>query len=279
MTFMDPTGVCFHDGKKFGRDYGARASDATFTVSKNYNMDGFGAGQLIATLNVIVNDGKRQPPMSMGSLFSVRSIMDMVGSSSFPSHLRAASHETQPFDYGSDCHEIAYECSTYDKFLAGECGSCGTQNQSCYLINTMGNIQMKIDNSKIDYKPGTTMFITTGKRKFCIYHYQVVAQLREPSISVTRSIRLGHLKFEPSAGVVVNPIHRVSDNEYTQLLRLEDRISSFKDSIKLGKQSDDILSSLISIRINYMSHLSPQKRDKYSSKYCPDKIGNQLIKC
>lgn len=276
ITYIDPTGVCFHDGREFGQKYAARPDDAAFTVAKHYNMFGLGAYQFIGGLDIIVNGGRSQPPM--GNSLSMGSMFNLIGGSILTSHLRASIHETEPFRFKTDCHELAYECTSYDSFLAGECGSCGKNNESCYLIDTVASYQMGHDPRKVPYRPGTKMFLSTGKSQFCVYQYQVVIELKQrPTNDIMRSFSSGDFVIDPSEGVKVAPSHLKGRRLY-QLLTLNNRIGAFRSTIGMGKHGK-LLAYIDSVKIRYLSHLSPVLRSRYSIKYCPDRKSQELVQC
>lgn len=277
IIYMDPTGVCFHDGEPWGLQYGARFDDATGTVAKHFNMYEFGAAKYIGGLDIIVNNGRNQPAMRTTS-FSFKSFLrrfDMFGLSD---HLRASSHENALFDPNSDCHELAYECSSYERFMFGQCGSCGKNNQSCYLVNTVGNLLMGRDLTKVSYKPNTKMFLKTGRTQFCSYDYQVIMEVKKPMVqSVRQAMTASKFSFEPSPGFRMSPQHR-RGNKFTTLYSSDQPIKSFPDRIDF-KQWNKVLDSLDNIQIRYLKHLSPEVRARNSAKYCPDKQTKALVKC
>jgi hypothetical protein len=81
----------------------------------------------------------------------------------FGNHHRAIEHET----VGSDCHDVAYACSSYD-FKRGRCADCWNRNDSCMLLSTIGNIVLGLNPVDVKYKSGTLMHISTGWASFAV---------------------------------------------------------------------------------------------------------------
>lgn len=285
ITAIDPTGVCFHgtEDSIFEREIGLRPTDARLVVARHYNMQQLGSRRPIGGLDIIVNGGgPDQPVMRPGIRVSDPKEYAGYLGVGIGAHQRAVQHEEIRFEVSSSCHEIAYECSDQDKFMKGQCADCGRRNESCFLISTLGNIVVDQRPPDVGYKLGTQMHITTGFDRFCLHHYQVVAQLRpQPTVLVLQAFDEGRFSFELAPELVVMPRYRLDEGgvRYTQLIRLEDNISRFPKQINVRRVDTELIYSVESISINFMSHISAEKRANGSVRYCPDESGNLLVEC
>lgn len=284
ITAIDPTGVCFHWAQEelFGRDYGLRATDARLVVARHYNMGQLGAGRPIGGVDIFVNGGKSQPRMTIKSL-DIRELVGSLGRTLLGNHQRATQHEAASSRARpGECHDVAYECSSYALFKRGQCADCGQGNRSCRLVNTLGSYALNL--RPVDYKPNTRMHLMTGTAQFCTYNYQIVARLKPRSSAASVSaFESGLARVRLSQSVTVRPRYRLDEANathvsFTALLRLGK--SKLKFTERLREQSPELIRSLESLSINFMSNISPQARAKSSIRYCvasADRL--ELVNC
>ena len=287
ITAVDPTGVCFHqEPGKFADKHQLRPGDAKLVVARHYDMNGLGAKRPIGGVDIFVNGGSNQPAMSVQGQYSMFALLSSMGGAS--SHVRASTHESEQFD--PSCQEVAYSCRSYKAYLAGECASCGSTGNGCFLVSTFGAIELGLKPPTQGYKNGTKMYLTTGRKQFCLHAYQVVAKLSNKATkSDIRAFESGAFSSLVAPAdqleggndpIIVNPSHQVSTNggqiQFTQLLQLNSRIKRFEDQIKVKGLSN--LRALESLQINYMSNISPKERNANSIRYCP-KGNDYLVRC
>jgi pimeloyl-ACP methyl ester carboxylesterase len=285
ITAIDPTGVCFHSNEDtlFDREFGLRPSDAELVVARHYNMHQLGAGRPIGGVDIFVNGGVSQPKMYLTKL-KWNKILGSLGIS-VGNHHRAVQHEAIGFERETDCHEVAYACSNYEDFKMGRCADCGSRNQTCMLASTIGNMVLNLNPSELNRKPHTQMHITTGLTQFCVHHYQILAKLKKSSHpkSVLAEFERGAFEFELDVHVVARPEHRrkrAGRIEFTQLLRLDQRIVQFPRQIKLKPSAAKLLGSLESVSIHFMSNIFADERKRNSVRYCPGSSGRaELVIC
>lgn len=282
ITALDPTSVCFQQGTSFSDKYSLKPSDAKLVVAKHYDMGRLGARRPTGGVDVFVNGGSDQPTMIPRTLSGLQLVASPGG---FSSHTRASEHEVEPFD--DTCHEIAYACRTYDAFLAGQCGDCGRTGNKCYYMNTLARLQLKDrhHNAMIDYKPGTKMYITTGRLEFCLHHYQVIAKLNSNATeSSKKALESGAVTINLSSDFKVTPSHLVGSSQYTSLVTLRKRVKNFDFELEVSISQSNLstrkfLSSLKYLYVHYMSNVSAKERLRASARFCPNSKGNSLIKC
>lgn len=278
ITALDPTGVCFHEDVPYAKEYALRPTDANFVVARHYDIGGLGSRRLIGGLDVFVNGGNNQP----GIYFQPGSL--------FQSHTRAATHEAQQRRDG--CQEVAYKCRSFDSFLKGECGSCGSKKDKCYFINTFEETLMNEKYGSTiqppsNYRPRTKMFIKTGTKTFCLHHYQLLVRMKDPISSTNKKLlKAGFVTFDLGFGLKATPRHQLKGNpqKFTALITQSKKIEQpeqVKVLVESENESDGFISALDSVELNYMSRALAEDRAAGSAKYCPDSESskNKLNKC
>ena len=287
ITALDPTGICFHTEAKFANEHQLRPDDAKLVVARHYDMGGLGARRPIGGVDIFVNGGSNQPSMGLrGPALGAFGLVAALGGAS--SHMRATQHESsEPFQ--SDCQELAYACSSYQAYLAGECADCGQSANKCYHLSTLANLQLGLDLSARNFKRGTKMYAATGPSQFCQFTYQLVAKLsKRATKEELRAVEEGALELvlaesgsnegDEAQAVRANLHHKVAGNKFTQLLQLSRRPLELADEIRLGAGKKFGLKALEWLQVNYMSALTAQQRRRQSARYCP-RDNDSLVRC
>lgn len=287
ITALDPTGVCFHQrNSQFANQYALQPSDAKLVVARHYDMGTLGASRPIGGVDVFVNGGKNQPSQSRSA--AAWPLARFVGLSA-TSHAVAALNEIQKPT--GDCRNVAYACSSYKAFLAGECADCGRPSAaSCIDLDSMdatralanpSNSRSQSKNNQ-RYKLGTGMFIKTSIEAGCIYHYQAVLRLKSEQPSRNqRKLLEDNLSFvfEGSPRKQLARVNnRLEDGVYTALLTTEsDKLTRMQtiqmrldstDDRKQKQQLEELAKIIDYLELNYMSNIQPKERAQKSAKFC-----------
>lgn len=269
ITALDPSGLCFQTpGSRFSNEIALKSNDAQLVVARHNGMFGMGSFYYIGDVDIIVNGGRSQPGNGQ-TPYS----FEWLGWN----HYQASVQESQTED--GHCFAVAYSCRSYSAFLAGECGDCGASNDQCYYINNFGAILYEQHGiavrSRSGYKPGTKMYIKTGPNQACLYHYQVVVQLKSDATSdVRNSLRLKQIKLKfLGESLKVKPHHQATDNKYTALAVRRNQLREVRQIIATMNSSseldlDQFGLAVENIEVNFMSHAIPEERERLSARYC-----------
>lgn len=292
ITAIDPTGVCFHKGTSFAQTNMLKPTDASLVVARHYDMFNFGSRQAIGGVDIFVNGGKHQ---SMASKLLRRtrgisyqdddSLEHLVGSAL--SHMKATHHEI--VEKSNDCFEVAYQCSSYDAFLAGACGSCGQDGSKCYYVSNLDTAReqsMGINLRSNDYKTNTNMYLKTSKGDSCLQHYQIFLSFeKQPSTALAKQMASGKVQFLLNSGQTAEPNYKVDGGlGYTQLITRKFKLSQ-PEKVKIQARSSirkELSSTLNSLQVNFMSHPLESERKKESATFCLTTETSQdsyLVKC
>lgn len=297
IVALDPAGPCFHDKNSFAKSYALRPTDADTLVAQIYDMNGFGPKRPVGGIDIFVNGGSRQP-LGKDSEFDIEAELksqvekeeEKAKTEEQPNpiynHWRAVEHATQKLD--DSCQEIAYSCSSYKAFLKGKCGSCGKNNEMCYYMNTLraySESESEIQSSR-KFPPKTKMFIKTGSTTFCLHHYQIVLRMKSNFFLKNRQlVDSGAVSIDFGSNFEVKPRYRSRfSGKFTTLavrphiLMIPDKAIVKIEHSKL-ESKDLLVSSIVSIELNYMSNISAQERSKRSARFCSTSKSDKFDRC
>ncbi|GAV01862.1 hypothetical protein RvY_12504 [Ramazzottius varieornatus] len=174
ITGLDPAGPYFTSTKPTVRldPTDAKKVITIVTDGETILVAAYGSPQPMGHMNFYPNGGSLQPGCSKnivngvitGPTMNTTDWSDLGTVAAIAFDGAACSHARAPVLYyesinDQDCNMTSYECSDYDKFLAGECFSCA--NGKC------ANLGFHADTSLISAQPRNYYTITTAKSPFC----------------------------------------------------------------------------------------------------------------
>ncbi|XP_077498489.1 pancreatic triacylglycerol lipase-like [Amblyomma americanum] len=88
-----------------------------------------------------------------------------------------------------ECAFVAYACSSYELFLAGQCTDCGPSGTGCAIVG------LSSITSRPSEGPVKMYFKTNQQSPFCLYHYHVIVRVGSLPSPVPGKLSL-HLRGE-----------------------------------------------------------------------------------
>lgn len=163
-------------------------SDAVFVDVIHTDMDsifslGYGLEQQVGHLDFYPNGGRQQPGCDSLSRIPLTALTDgqdfLEGLDAAQKEFVACSHNRAPKLFTdsilSTCPYLAFECSSYDSYMAGKCHTCGDDGTRCA---PMGLHADSWQGNKSD--PVKVYVSTTTGPHYCVYHYLVKVKLAAP---------------------------------------------------------------------------------------------------
>jgi len=181
ISGMDPAGPYYTSMPSFVR---LDETDAVYVDNIHTDADtifllGYGTEQAMGNIDFYPNSGHDQPgcdPVSIG--------IDLIKPGDFiddDRNLVACSHQRAIVLYRDTIKErplIAHECSDYETFELGECGSCEDDNHRCSPIGIRGDEYTHKDRVNVK------MYFDTDKEEpLGLYHYQMTVHTAHPKHS------------------------------------------------------------------------------------------------
>lgn len=141
ITHLDPIGLCF--GRLFSEPrFRLSPQDALDTHAVHVSLNIFDNPLDGAQSNFLVNGGRDQlgcggqSEVQNSTSSSVSLLWDSEAKFVPCSHVRALSlYEDDLSSEPEQCQIVGYRCNTYERFLAGKCGVCDSQNTQCRLMS------------------------------------------------------------------------------------------------------------------------------------------------
>lgn len=288
ITGLDPAGPCFFRDSDFAHEYTLSPDAANLVVTRHYGYNKLGAHALVGGLDILINGGKDQPVSGKISAYGRFKMLYGVSD-----HMAAVFHESGGV-MSSECYDVAYKCDNYANFLDGACARCdpGEENH-CY---TIGTLISGANRALVPiYDRETRMFIKMGGKRYCLYHYQLVVELRQEASNLLRSL-FDNAKIRVNLGTdtVVKPKKMLTcagTVVYTVLVTSESQLSHSMD-VTLATStpvSIEEFRGVKLIRFNYMSHPIDSSRRAKSFGFCqneanplsflPCEVQNRGIAC
>lgn len=212
ITGLDPAGPYFTYMKPMVRldETDAVYVDNIHTDADSILMLGYGTEQAMGNIDFYPNSGHDQPgcdPVSIGiDLIKPGDIIDDGRNLVACSHQRAIAifqdTLTQP------CPYIAHECSDYESFEFGECGSCEDDNHRCSPVGLRASEYTQKERVNVKM-----FFDTDEEAPFCYYHYQITVHTAHPKHA--EDWVQGHLKvtFYGDNGEAIENIKVTKEHE------------------------------------------------------------------
>jgi len=182
ITGMDPAGPYYTNMPSFVRldETDAVFVDAIHTDADSIFLLGYGSEMAMGNIDFYPNSGHDQPgcdPVSIGiDMIKPGDYIDDDRQLVVCSHDRAIALMRDTVK--QPCPYIAHECSDYDTFELGECGSCEDDNHRCSPAGIRATEYTHKDRVNVKM-----YFDTDEDPPYCLYHYQITIHTAHPKHS------------------------------------------------------------------------------------------------
>lgn len=156
---------------------------------------GYGLWQPVGHLDFYPNDGRSQPGcdslrrIPYAALTSGVSLYE--GLDAAQKELIACSHNRAPKLFTdsilSQCPYTAFQCSSYQRYMDGECVTCGEDGSQCARLGLQADAWPGRNHSLVPF-----FLSTSAGPNYCLYHYLLTVDVADPD-GVEGSLR-GRLK-------------------------------------------------------------------------------------
>lgn len=294
ISAMDPAGPCFKIGDVKGPEDRLSSRDAIEVDVYHYDDQYLGLPDKVGTYDIYINGGSNQPGCKVdveAVAGLVKCIMTKSDHVVHISHLKPVKLITERLAE-QKCQFIAYECPSYEEFLAGNCDKCGPNNELC---KRLGFDFQYNDDGPINLRPVPTskeVHIATDSFENgpCVNHYSVhiafepveslmvlakkegwfvEAELTD-AMGLTSTVMLTHLEKNKFSGLLLtkdDPRKFVSAK--VQIQDRERRQKDLTQSVSRVEIAVEHSVRLFELRVNFMSDIDSNVRQAMSSNLCP----------
>ncbi|XP_042883760.1 pancreatic triacylglycerol lipase-like [Penaeus japonicus] len=155
--------------------------DVIHTDTNSILALGYGLRQPVGHLDFYPNDGGEQPGCETIARVPITAVTDgtnfLEGLDAAQKDLVACRHYRAPKLFTdsifSSCPYMAFQCESYQQYLAGKCVSCGEDGSRCARLGLQAEKWSGKNTSQ-----HVSMYLSTAEGPhYCLYHYRVTVEL------------------------------------------------------------------------------------------------------
>lgn len=165
------------------------------------------------------------------------------------------------------CQLVAYQCSSYSRFLNGDCSTCGENNEKCWLFG-----YNPYNKASPPPSPQTFFMLSNPEEPFCAHHYRFEMSFKRVHSNLGAKFFL-HVSGSKANGVFELPNEHFSEN-FARVITIDKNLGRLMTAIgffvtNLINTFDD-LPKIDSLKIDYMSNMNKTIREEFSVNFVAD---------